>query len=92
MPTSTTRSSSPAASSSACAELSDLLAASQSATIYVDAELNDKDAASLLECDPPLHAEHDVVRNQWAIRKATAEEVADAKAATATSSAASSSA
>ena len=72
-------------SSSACAEFTDLLASSQSATVYVDAEMNDKDAAALLGCDPPLHAEHDAVRNQWAVRKATDEEVAEAQvAATAT--------
>jgi|SRR5215469_990957 len=87
MPT-TTRSSTTSSttpSSSASSELADLLANSQSATVYVDAELNDKDAASLLLGDPPLHAEFDQVRQQWAVRKATDDEVADAKAAQATS-------
>ena len=93
MPT-TTRSStasSTTTASSASSELADLLANSHSSTIYVDAELSDADAAALLSGDPPLHAEHDAVRDKWAIRKATDEEVAEAQAAQESSSSTSSS-
>ena len=90
----TTRSSttsSTTTTSSASSELADLLANSHSSTIYVDAELSDADAAALLTADPPIHAEHDAVRDKWAIRKATDEEVEEAKAAAESTSSASSS-
>jgi hypothetical protein len=75
----TTPSSSKAAAS-ANKEFADLLANSQTSTIYVDADLNDKDAASLLLGDPPLFVEFDHVRQQWAVRKATEQEVEAAQA------------
>jgi len=73
------------------AELAQQLASSQSATIFVDADLNDADAAAMLTAVPPLHVEHDVVRGLWAVRKATDDEVSAAKATTGTTSSASSS-
>jgi len=55
---------------------------SQSSVIYVDLPgCDDKQAAAMLTGDPPLHVEQDAVRGKWAVRKATDEEVADAKAA-----------
>ena len=80
----TTRSSSASSTtttSSVATELADLLGNSQSTTIYVDAELTEDAAAALLLGDPPLHAEFDQVRGQWAVRKATEDEAAQAKAA-----------
>ena len=82
MPTTRSSASSTAATtSSAASELADLLANSQSSTIYLDADMSEDDAAALLLGDPPLHAEHDAVRDKWAVRKATDEEVAEAHAA-----------
>jgi|SRR6516162_2770646 len=78
--TSTTTTTTP--SSPSAQDLADQLATSQSSTIYVDApEMTDDAAATLLLGDPPLHVEHDAVRDKWAVRKATDQEVADAKAA-----------
>jgi hypothetical protein len=55
---------------------------SQSSVIYVDIPgCDDAKAKAMLTGDPPLHVEHDAVRDKWAVRKATDEEVADAKAA-----------
>jgi hypothetical protein len=55
---------------------------SQSAVIYVDIPgMDDTQAAAMLTADPPLHVEFDEVRQKWAVRKATDEEVAEAKAA-----------
>jgi hypothetical protein len=64
------------------------LAHSESSTIYVDvpgaqAEANEPQA-EVLEGDPALHVVFDEVRQKLAVRKATPEEVADAKAAAAT--------
>lgn len=67
--------SSPASTSAAAKDLAAQLAASQSTTIYVDADLNDADAAALLQADPPLHVEYDAVRDKWAIRAASPDEV-----------------
>ena len=54
---------------------------SQSSVIYVDIPgCDDKQAAAMLLGKPPLHVEHDAVRNLWAVRKATPEEVAEAEA------------
>ena len=54
---------------------------SPSSVIYVDIPgCDDKQAAALLLGKPPLHVEHDAVRNLWAVRKATPEEVAEAEA------------
>jgi hypothetical protein len=62
--------------------LAALLAESQSSTIYIDIEgLDDAGAAAMLSGDPPLHVEKDLVRDKWAVRKATPEEVEAAKAA-----------
>ena len=55
---------------------------SQSSVIYVDLPgCDDAQAAALLTGEPALHVEHDAVRNLWAVRKATDEEAAEAKAA-----------
>jgi hypothetical protein len=55
---------------------------SESSTIYVDLPgMDDKQAEAMLAGDPPLHVEHDAVRDKWAVRKASDSEVADAKAA-----------
>ena len=55
---------------------------SQSAVIYVDIPgMDPKQAEAMLTGEPPLHVEHDAVRDKWAVRKATDQEVADAKAA-----------
>jgi|SRR5215471_7988187 len=92
-PRATTASSTTSSTSAAAAkELAELLANSQTTTIYLDADLNDSDAASLLASDPPLHAEFDQVRQQWAVRRATDEEVAEAAAAKASTSTVASSA
>lgn len=72
------------------ADLAQQLAASQSSTIYVDVELTDADAAAMLSAEPPLHVERDAVRNLWAVRAATEDEVL-AAAAKATAASASSS-
>ena len=82
-----TTSKSATSGSSTATDLAQQLATSQSATIYVDAELNEADAAALLTADPPLHVEHDAVRNLWAVRLATADEAEQAKAAAAAASA-----
>ena len=81
MPTTRSSSASSTTTSSVATELADLLGNSQSTTIYVDAELSEDAAAALLTGDPPLHAEFDQVRGQWAVRKATDDEAAQAKAA-----------
>ena len=82
MPTSRASAAAAAAAPTATpnSELADLLATSASTTIYVDAEFNDQDAAALLSGTPPLHAEYDVVRGQWAVRHATDDEVFSAAA------------
>ena len=55
---------------------------SQSSVIYVDIPgMTDDGTAAMLTGEPPLHVEHDAVRDKWAVRKATAEEVAEAQAA-----------
>ena len=55
---------------------------SQSSVIYVDIPgMDDQQAEALLTGEPALHVEHDAVRNLWAVRKATDEEAAEAKAA-----------
>jgi hypothetical protein len=55
---------------------------SQSSVIYVDIPgCDDAKAKAMLLGEPPLHVERDLVREKWAVRKATDEEVADAKAA-----------
>ena len=82
-PTTTTKSST---SSTSSADLAQQLASAQSSIIYVDLDLNDADAAAMLTGDPPLHVEHDDVRGLWAVRKATDDEVAQAKAAASTTS------
>ena len=81
-PMPTTPSSSGARSSSITAkDLSVQLDNSQSSVIYVDIPgCTDQQAADYLFEKPPLHVEHDAVRNLWAVRKATPEEVADAEA------------
>jgi len=88
MPTSTSSSSSSSTASSAAptaptaADVAALLAASGSTTVYVDLPaLTDTVAAAMLTGDPALHIEKDVVRDKWAVRKATVEEVAEAIAA-----------
>jgi len=54
---------------------------SDSAVIYVDIPgMDDKQAQAMLLGDPALHVEHDAVRDKWAVRTATTEEVAQAKA------------
>jgi hypothetical protein len=61
------------------ADLATQLADSLSTTIYVDIPgLTDIGAAAYLHGDPPLHVEHDAVRDLWAVRLATPEEVAEA--------------
>jgi hypothetical protein len=60
---------------------------SQSSVIYVDIPgMTDDGTAAMLTGEPALHVEHDAVRDKWAVRKATAEEVAEAKAAAAATS------
>jgi hypothetical protein len=60
------------------------LAESDSATIYTEVPGLDEDGATaLLGADPPLHVEFDQVRQLWAVRLATPEEVAEAQAAAA---------
>ena len=55
---------------------------SQSSVIYIDIPgMTDEGTAAMLTGEPPLHVEHDAVRDKWAVRKATAEEVAEAQAA-----------
>jgi hypothetical protein len=55
---------------------------SQSSVIYVDIPgCDDARAKAMLLGEPPLHVERDLVREKWAVRKATDEEVAEAKAA-----------
>jgi hypothetical protein len=92
MPT-TSKTTSTSTTTSPTADLAQQLESSQSATIYVDLpDLDDAGAEALLEGDPPLHVEHDAVRNLWAVRKATEDEVeaaAAAKAADDTASASS---
>jgi hypothetical protein len=59
--------------------LAEHLAASQSATIYVDLpDLDDAGAAAMLSADPPLHVEKDAVRDLWAVRAATQSEIDEA--------------
>jgi len=67
-------------SAAAAKELADLLANSQTTTIYLDADMTDADAAALLTSDPALHAEFDQVRQQWAVRHATDDEALSAAA------------
>jgi len=62
-------------------DLAEQLDAALTTTIYVDADLSDEQAADLLTADPPLKVEFDQVRQQWAVRRATTEEVAEAEAA-----------
>ena len=55
---------------------------SQSSVIYVDIPgMDDQQAEAMLTGEPALHVEHDAVRDRWAVRKATDDEVAAAKAA-----------
>jgi hypothetical protein len=55
---------------------------SDSATIYTEVPgLDEAGAKALLGGDPPLHVEFDQVRQLWAVRLATPEEVAEAQAA-----------
>jgi len=55
---------------------------SQSSVVYVDMPgMDDTKAAAMLLGKPPLHVEHDAVRDKWAVRKATDDEVAEAQAA-----------
>ena len=55
---------------------------SQSSVIYVDIPgMDDQQAEAMLTGEPALHVEHDAVRDKWAVRKATDDEVATAKAA-----------
>jgi hypothetical protein len=70
----------PATTGSSPDDLAVQLAAAQTTTIYVDADLKNA-AAALLGADPPLHAEHDAVRDKWAVRKATDDEIEAGKAA-----------
>ena len=72
-------------SSSLGKELAETLSGAQSTTIYVDAEINDQDVHNLLLGEAHLHAEFDLVRQLWAIRAATEQEVAEAEAAAAPS-------
>jgi hypothetical protein len=82
MPTSPAPTTSSTSKSSISKGLAEQLAESQSATIYVEVEgLDDAGAAALISGDPPLHVEKDLVRDLWAVRKATDEEVAEAAAA-----------
>jgi len=54
---------------------------SDSATVYVDIEgLTDASAQDLLLAEPALHVEFDQVRQLWAVRYATLDEVAEAQA------------
>jgi hypothetical protein len=58
------------------------LETSDSATVYVDIDgMTQAGADELLLAEPALHAEFDEVRQQWAIRYATDDEVAQAQAA-----------
>jgi hypothetical protein len=55
------------------------LAASDSATIYIEIQGLDAYAAEdMLLADPPLHVEWDDVRGLWAVRAPSASEVEDA--------------
>ena len=55
---------------------------SDSATIYVDIEgLTEASAPEMLLAEPALHVEFDQVRQQWAVRYATVDEVAEAQTA-----------
>ena|SRR5215831_19313250 len=74
----------PKPSHSPTADLAEQLDESHSATIFVDLDLNDADAKAMLTADPPLHVEHDDVRGLWAVRRATEDEAAAAKAASRT--------
>jgi len=70
------------------AHVADALAAqlnnSGSATIYVDISGISQDTTTILaDSDPPLHCEFDQVRQLYAVRAATDDEVADAEAAAA---------
>ena len=65
-------------SSTTTVALAEALATSQSSTIYVDLDITDSAAAAMLHADPPLHVEHDAVRDMWAVRRATDDEVAEA--------------
>jgi len=51
---------------------------SGSATIYVDIAGISQDVQILADSDPPLHVEFDVVRQLYAVRRATDDEVAEA--------------
>jgi len=62
-------------------DLAEQLDAALTTTIYVDADLTDDQAADLLTGDPPLKVEFDQVRQLWSVRRATAEEVAEAEVA-----------
>jgi len=71
------------------ADVAETLAAqlnnSGSATIYVDIAGISQDVQVLHDADPPLHVEFDQVRQLFAVRKATDEEVADATASSSAS-------
>jgi len=55
---------------------------SDSAIVYVDIEgLTDASAPEMLLAEPALHVEFDQVRQQWAVRYATPDEIAEAQAA-----------
>jgi len=71
------------------ADVAETLAAqlnnSGSATIYVDIAGISQDVQVLADSDPPLHVEFDQVRQLYAVRKATDEEVAEATVSSAAS-------
>jgi hypothetical protein len=54
---------------------------SDSTVIYVDIDgLTDASAQEMLLAEPALHVEFDQVRQQWAVRYATPDEIAEAEA------------
>jgi hypothetical protein len=58
------------------------LETSDSAIVYVDIDgLTEASAPEMLLAEPALHVEFDQVRQQWAVRYATPDEVAEAQAA-----------
>ena len=63
-------------------EIAATLNNSGSATVYVDISGICQDTTVLAGTDPPLHVEFDQVRQLYAVRKASADEVAEAEAAT----------